>query len=78
MVFYGEPAESQDADLTGKLVLTSPESMSVKAIKITLTGLRRVAYVYPLFFLFKQSFGPCFSVAARGCMELFFGTSEVP
>jgi hypothetical protein len=59
VVFYGEPSESQDADLTGKLVLTSPESMSVKAIKLTLTGLRKVSYVRPLFALVKRFPGSC-------------------
>ncbi|KAF1999248.1 carbon catabolite repression protein cred [Amniculicola lignicola CBS 123094] len=44
VVFYGEGSESQVAELTGKLVLTNPESMSVRSIKITLTGSRKVSW----------------------------------
>lgn len=44
VVFYGEPSESQNAELKGKLVLTNPESMSVRSIRMTLTGMRKVAY----------------------------------
>lgn len=47
VVFYGEPSEAQDTELTGKLVLTSSESMSVRGIRMTLTGMRKVSY-YPL------------------------------
>ena len=47
VVFYGEPSEAQDAELTGKLVLTNPESISVRSIRITLTGMRKVTYVAP-------------------------------
>ncbi|KAF2472564.1 uncharacterized protein BDR25DRAFT_313071 [Lindgomyces ingoldianus] len=44
VVFYGEPSESQNAELTGKLVLTNPESMSVRSIKMTLSGMRKVSW----------------------------------
>lgn len=44
VVFYGEPSEAQDTELTGKLVLTNPESMSVKSIRVTLTGTRKVSW----------------------------------
>lgn len=44
VVFYGEPSESQDTELKGKIVLTTPEPISVKSIRITLTGTRKVAY----------------------------------
>ena len=44
MVFYGESSEAQDAELSGKLVLTNAESMSVKSIRVTLTGLRKVSW----------------------------------
>ncbi|KAF2194038.1 hypothetical protein K469DRAFT_709530 [Zopfia rhizophila CBS 207.26] len=44
VVFYGEPSASQDTELTGKLVLTNPEPMSVRSIKITLTGRRKVSW----------------------------------
>ncbi|KAF2009381.1 hypothetical protein BU24DRAFT_358230 [Aaosphaeria arxii CBS 175.79] len=44
VVFYGEPSESQPTDLAGKLVLSNPESMSVKGIKMTLIGMRRIAW----------------------------------
>ncbi|KAF2680791.1 carbon catabolite repression protein-like protein cred [Lentithecium fluviatile CBS 122367] len=44
VVFYGEPSEAQDAELTGKLVLTNSESMSVKSIRVTLTGVRKVSW----------------------------------
>lgn len=44
MVFYGEPSEAQNAELTGKLVLTNPESMSVRSIRMALTGVRKVSY----------------------------------
>ncbi|KAF2729442.1 hypothetical protein EJ04DRAFT_588809 [Polyplosphaeria fusca] len=44
VVFYGERAESQDAELTGKLFLHAPESMSVRSIKLTLQGVRKVSW----------------------------------
>lgn len=44
MVFYGESSEAQDTELTGKLVLTNPEPMSVKCIRVTLTGMRKVSW----------------------------------
>jgi len=44
VVFYGETSEAQDAELTGKLVLTNSESMSVKSIRVTLTGMRKVSW----------------------------------
>lgn len=47
MVFYGEPSESHDAELKGKLVLNNPESISVRSVRITLTATRKVSYVYP-------------------------------
>ncbi|ORY00171.1 hypothetical protein BCR34DRAFT_116240 [Clohesyomyces aquaticus] len=44
IVFYGEPNEAQDTELKGKLILNAPESMSVRSIKMTLTGTRRVSW----------------------------------
>ncbi|KAF1953681.1 hypothetical protein CC80DRAFT_136670 [Byssothecium circinans] len=44
VVFYGEPSEAQNAELTGKLVLTNQESMSVRSIRMTLTGVRKVSW----------------------------------
>jgi hypothetical protein len=44
VVFYGESSEAQDAELKGKLVLTNSESMSVKCIRVTLTGMRKVSW----------------------------------
>lgn len=44
VVFYGLPSEAQPAELTGKLVLTSAESMPVRSIKMTLCGMRKVSY----------------------------------
>ncbi|KAF1969340.1 carbon catabolite repression protein-like protein cred [Bimuria novae-zelandiae CBS 107.79] len=44
VVFYGEPSEAQNTELTGKLVLNNPESMSVKSIRMTLQGTRKVAW----------------------------------
>ena len=44
VVYYGEPSESSEAELKGKLVLNTPESLSVRSIRITLTGTRKVAY----------------------------------
>lgn len=45
MVFYGESSESQETELKGKLILNNPESISVKSVRITLTGTRKVSYV---------------------------------
>lgn len=44
VVFHGKPHEAQPADLTGIVVLHSPESMTVKGVKITLTGTRKVSW----------------------------------
>jgi hypothetical protein len=44
VVFYGEPSESHDAELKGKLVLNNPESLSVRCVRITLTATRKVSY----------------------------------
>ncbi|PSN75280.1 carbon catabolite repression protein cred, partial [Corynespora cassiicola Philippines] len=44
VVFYGEPSESQDVELKGKLFLNAPESMNVKSIRMTLTGTRKVSW----------------------------------
>ena len=44
MVFYGESSESHETVLKGKLVLTNPESISVRSVRITLTGTRKVSY----------------------------------
>ncbi|CAI6331808.1 unnamed protein product [Periconia digitata] len=44
VVFYGEASESQNAELKGKLVLSHAESMSVKAIRMTLTGVRKISW----------------------------------
>lgn len=44
VVFYGEPNEAQNTELTGKLILNNPESMSVKSIRMTLQGTRKVAW----------------------------------
>jgi hypothetical protein len=43
-VFYGESSESHETELRGKLVLTNPESLSVRNVRITLTGTRKVSY----------------------------------
>lgn len=43
VVFYGEPSESHDAELKGKLVLNNPESLSVRSVRITLTATRKVS-----------------------------------
>lgn len=48
VVFYGEASESQSAEVTGKLVLTNPESMSVRNIKLSLSGTRKVSYAAPI------------------------------
>ncbi|KAF2123256.1 hypothetical protein BDV96DRAFT_593689 [Lophiotrema nucula] len=44
VVFYGESHESQDAELTGKLVLSNPEAMTVRSIRMTLSGMRKVSW----------------------------------
>jgi hypothetical protein len=44
VVFYGESSESHETELRGKLVLTNPESISVRSVRITLTGTRKVSY----------------------------------
>ncbi|KAJ4983988.1 arrestin [Stagonosporopsis vannaccii] len=44
VVFYGEPSESHDAELKGKLVLNNPESISVRSVRITLTATRKVSW----------------------------------
>lgn len=44
VVFYGEPSGAQDTELKGKLVLTNPESMNVKSIRVTLTGTRKISW----------------------------------
>jgi hypothetical protein len=43
VVFYGDPSESQSAELVGKLVLNNPEPMSVRSIKLSLTGMRKIS-----------------------------------
>lgn len=48
MVFYGESSESHETELRGKLVLTNPESISVRSVRITLTGTRKVSYANTL------------------------------
>lgn len=47
VVFYGEPSESHDAELKGKLILNNPESLSVRSVRITLTATRKVSYGSP-------------------------------
>jgi hypothetical protein len=49
VVFYGESSESHETELRGKLVLTNPESLSVRSVRITLTGTRKVSYATNLF-----------------------------
>lgn len=44
VVFHGTPSESQPADITGTVVLHNPEAMSVKGVRITLTGTRKVSW----------------------------------
>ncbi|OAK96696.1 hypothetical protein IQ06DRAFT_296710 [Phaeosphaeriaceae sp. SRC1lsM3a] len=44
VVFYGESSESHETELRGKLVLTNPESISVRSVRITLTGTRKVSW----------------------------------
>jgi hypothetical protein len=48
-VLYGHPSEAQPVELSGKLVLTNPESMAVRGIKVNLSGMRKVSYVYHYF-----------------------------
>jgi hypothetical protein len=48
VVFYGESSESHETELKGKLVLTNPESLSVRNVRITLTGTRKVSYATTL------------------------------
>lgn len=55
MVFYGEPSESHDAELKGKLILNNPESLSVRCVRITLTATRKVSYVKPYILECTQS-----------------------
>jgi hypothetical protein len=47
VVFYGESSESHETVLKGKLTLTNPESISVRSVRITLTGTRKVSYAPP-------------------------------
>ncbi|XP_014554691.1 hypothetical protein COCVIDRAFT_28266 [Bipolaris victoriae FI3] len=44
VVFYGESSESHETELKGKLILNNPESMSVRSLRITLTGTRKVSW----------------------------------
>ncbi|KAH9876431.1 hypothetical protein J1614_003562, partial [Plenodomus biglobosus] len=44
VVFYGESSESHETELKGKLVLNNPEPISVRSIRITLTGTRKVSW----------------------------------
>ncbi|CAO2658316.1 Nn.00g060390.m01.CDS01 [Neocucurbitaria sp. VM-36] len=44
VVYYGESSESHETELKGKLVLTNPESISVRSVRITLTGTRKVSW----------------------------------
>ncbi|KAL6710136.1 hypothetical protein ACN47E_009927 [Coniothyrium glycines] len=44
VVFYGESSESHETELRGKLILNNPESISVKSVRITLTGTRKVSW----------------------------------
>ncbi|KAF1912007.1 carbon catabolite repression protein cred [Ampelomyces quisqualis] len=44
VVFYGESSESHGTELRGKLVLTNPESINVRSVRITLTGTRKVSW----------------------------------
>ncbi|KAF1941700.1 carbon catabolite repression protein cred [Clathrospora elynae] len=44
VVFYGESSEAHETELKGKLILNNPESMSVRSIRITLTGTRKVSW----------------------------------
>ena len=55
MVLYGEPSESHDAELKGKLILNNPESLSVRCVRITLTATRKVSYVKPYILECTQS-----------------------
>jgi hypothetical protein len=43
VVFYGESSESHETELRGKLILTNPESISVRGVRISLTGTRKVS-----------------------------------
>ncbi|OCK84655.1 hypothetical protein K432DRAFT_413882 [Lepidopterella palustris CBS 459.81] len=45
IVFYGLPSEAQQAELTGRLVLTNSEPMLVRSIKMTLSGMRKVSWM---------------------------------
>ncbi|EAT79385.1 hypothetical protein HBH56_100910 [Parastagonospora nodorum] len=44
VVFYGESSESHETELRGKLILTNPESISVRGVRISLTGTRKVSW----------------------------------
>ncbi|OAL52617.1 hypothetical protein IQ07DRAFT_378564 [Pyrenochaeta sp. DS3sAY3a] len=44
VVFYGESSESHETELKGKLILQNPESISVRSIRITLAGTRKVSW----------------------------------
>ncbi|KAF2825213.1 hypothetical protein CC86DRAFT_294995 [Ophiobolus disseminans] len=44
VVFYGESSESHETVLKGKLVLTNPEPISVRSVRITLTGTRKISW----------------------------------
>lgn len=48
VVFYGDPAESPSTELVGKLVLNNPEPMSVRSIKLSFTGMRKISYAPPV------------------------------
>ncbi|KAF2870172.1 hypothetical protein BDV95DRAFT_595718 [Massariosphaeria phaeospora] len=45
VVFYGEPQEEQCAELTGRLVLSNPESTTLKSIQMTLRGTRKTTWL---------------------------------
>lgn len=44
IVFHGDEHNAESVKLTGVIRLTTPESMSIKAVKLSLEGKRRIAY----------------------------------
>ena len=45
VVFHGNEHESREVELSGKVVLNTPDSLNFKAVKVVLEGKRKVSYV---------------------------------
>ena len=54
IVFRGNEEEAASAHLRGKLVLCLTEPLSIKHLKLTLTGVSKIAWVYMLRLLLSQ------------------------